>query len=62
MDIHDKETPNIRHRRKGLEEEQVLCEEALKSGDYDLITDAAWVRLCEEAVSRGRASSRSSGA
>jgi hypothetical protein len=46
---------HISRRRAGLDEEQALCSEALTSGIYDRITDAAWIRLCEEvaAASRG---------
>ena len=62
MNVHDKETPDARHRRKGHEEELALCNEAVESGDHDLISDAAWIILCNEAVTRGRKSSLSSNA
>lgn len=41
-------------RRAGLDEEQVLCSEALESGNYDRISDAAWIRLCEEVAAKSR--------
>lgn len=59
MKDHDKESPNARRRRKGYEEELALCNEAVKSGDYDRLTDGAWDRLCEEAVARGQDASQS---
>ena len=54
MTAHDEEKPCSHRRRVGLEEEQALCIEALKSGDYDTIADAAWIELCEEAAARSR--------
>ena len=62
MNDHEKESPNARRRRKGIEEELALCNEAVKSGIHDLLTDKAWDRLCEEAVARGREASQIPGA
>jgi hypothetical protein len=58
MNDLEKESPNARRRREGHEEELALCNEAVKSGDYDLFTDKAWNRLCEEAVARGQEASQ----
>ena len=54
MSDRDKESQSSRDRRKGREAELALCNEAVESGDYDLFTDKAWDKLCEQAVARGR--------
>ena len=33
---------------EGTRREQALCLAALESGDYDNLSDAEWVALCEE--------------
>ena len=43
-----------RARRAGIEEEQALCSEALESGDYDMFSDAAWIKLCEDVAAKSR--------
>ena len=38
------------HHRSPQEEEQRLCNEALRTGDYDAMSDKEWVALCERAA------------
>lgn len=54
MNNHEKESASARSRRESHENELALCDEAVKSGDYDALTDRAWDRLCEEAAARGQ--------
>ena len=58
MNDHDEDVASTRRRKTGREEELCLCDEALKSGKYDQISDAAWIILCEEAAAKGRKSSQ----
>lgn len=37
-----------------LDEEQFLCNEALRTGAFDAISDSEWVAMCESAASKGR--------
>ena len=62
MSDHDEESPSAGQRRRGHEEELALCNEAVQSGEYDLRTEKAWDRLCQEAVARGRTASQTPGA
>ena len=48
-------TPDVRTPR---EEEQFLCNEALRTGDFDTMSDSAWVVMCENA-SKGEKSAAS---
>jgi hypothetical protein len=41
-------------RRIGLNEEQILCNEALASSKFDEISDEQWVVMCEQAASKAR--------
>lgn len=41
-------------RRIGLNEEQVLCNEALESSKFDAISDKQWVAMCEQVASKAR--------
>ena len=41
-------------RKTRVEEEQFLCNEALRTGDFDAISDSEWVALCERVASKGR--------
>ncbi|MBI2434597.1 MAG: hypothetical protein HYV26_17210 [Candidatus Hydrogenedentes bacterium] len=34
--------------RTPLEEEQCLCNEAVRTGAFDMLTDAEWIALCEQ--------------
>ena len=61
MNDHDKEAASTRRRKNGIEEEQSLCNEALKSEDLDTLSDVAWVALCEEAAAKGRKLGKKSG-
>jgi len=36
------------HLTDGIRREQELCVEALDSGEYDTMSDAEWVALCEK--------------
>jgi hypothetical protein len=39
--------PEIRACSESERREQALCIEALESGEFDGLTDEAWVQLCE---------------
>lgn len=54
MDPERDEKDCTRARRAGIEVEQALCGEALKSGDYDMFSDAAWIKLCEDVAAKSR--------
>lgn len=41
-------------RRTPIEEEQLLCNEALRTDAFDAISDNEWVALCERVALRGR--------
>ncbi len=41
-------------RRNKLDNEQVLCNEAIESDAYDQLSDKAWVMLCEEVAAKER--------
>ena len=41
-------------RRSPLNEEQLLCHEALESSAFDSISDDQWVAMCELVASKGR--------
>jgi hypothetical protein len=38
-----------------LNEEQILCNEALESGEFDGMSDSDWIAMCEQAAARNRA-------
>tara|TARA_R110001592_G_scaffold23807_1_gene92855 strand:- start:1479 stop:1688 length:210 start_codon:yes stop_codon:yes gene_type:complete len=40
--------------RSPREEEQFLCNEALRTGDFDAISDSEWIALCERAAGKVR--------
>jgi len=42
------------------EEEQFLCNEALRTGDFDTMSDREWIALCEQAASKRRRAARTS--
>ena len=50
----DKGSQKAQNRRNALNEEQILCNSALESSDFDTITDDQWVAMCEQAASKGR--------
>ena len=50
----DKGSQKAQNRRNALNEEQILCHEALESTAFDTISDDQWVALCEQAASKGR--------
>lgn len=50
----DQERSSSPNRRSSLEEEQFLCNEALRTGDFDAISDKEWVALCENAAAKER--------
>jgi len=50
----DEEITTSPARRTPREEEQFLCNEALRTGDFDSISDSEWVALCERVASKGR--------
>lgn len=37
-----------------LNEEQLLCNEALETGEFDAISDSDWIAMCEQASARAR--------
>lgn len=39
-------------RRVQLNDEQLLCNEALASGQFDAISDDEWVALCEKVAAK----------
>ncbi len=41
-------------KRTPREEEQFLCNEALRTGAFDSISDSEWILMCERAASKGR--------
>ena len=45
------------NRKSAVEEEQLLCNEALLSGDYENYSEREWQALCEKAYRKGRSSS-----
>ena len=45
---------SVTNRRNALNAEQVLCQAAIQSGDYDAVSDAEWIALCERAAQQGR--------
>ena len=50
----DQKSAHSPARKTPLEKEQFLCNEALRTGDFDAISDNEWVALCERAASKGR--------
>ena len=50
----EQESSRSHARKTRLEEEQFLCNEALRTGDFDAISDSEWVALCERVGSKGR--------
>ena len=48
------ETVKAQTRRIPLNEEQILCNAALESNQYDSISDDEWVALCEKVASKTR--------
>ncbi|MDK1021400.1 MAG: hypothetical protein QGD90_07165 [Candidatus Hydrogenedentes bacterium] len=50
----DQESSSPPARRSSREEEQFLCNEALRTGDFDSISDSEWVTLCERVADKGR--------
>jgi hypothetical protein len=56
MDTDDRDIAPAGNRKSGIEEEQLLCNEAIESGELDVLSDAAWVSLCEKAAARARTS------
>jgi hypothetical protein len=50
----DNGSQKAQNRRNALNEEQILCNEALESSAFDSISDDQWVALCEQAASKGR--------
>ena len=50
----DEELSTSPSRRTPREEEQYLCNEALRTGDFDSISDSEWIALCERVASKGR--------
>ncbi len=41
-------------KRTPREEEQFLCNEALRTGAFDSISDSEWIAMCERAASKDR--------
>jgi hypothetical protein len=39
-------------RRNLLNDEQILCNQALTSGEYDEISDEEWVAMCEKVAAK----------
>lgn len=39
-------------RRISINDEQILCNEALASGQFDSISDDEWVALCEKVAAK----------
>ena len=54
MITSDQKSTRSSARSTPLEKEQFLCNEALRTGDFDAISDNEWVALCERAASNGR--------
>ena len=53
--LHD--TPALKGGRvKSVQKEQSLCRRAMESGKYDLLSDDAWVALCEKVATNERES------
>ena len=50
----DQESSRPSARKTRVEEEQLLCNEALRTGDFDAISDNEWVALCERVANKGR--------
>ncbi len=50
----DNGSQKAQNRRNALNEEQILCNEALESTAFDTISDDQWVAMCEQAASKGR--------
>ncbi len=48
------ESAKSQNRRNALNEEQILCNAALESSEFDTISDDEWVALCEKAASKTR--------
>jgi len=46
------ESPKAPTRRIVLNDEQILCNEALASGQFDTISDDEWVALCEKVAAK----------
>lgn len=57
----DQEHSDSSARRTPLEEEQLLCNEALRTGDFDAISDSDWVAMCERAASKERLEAKNGG-
>ncbi len=45
-------SPKVAPRRALLNDEQILCNEALASGQFDTISDDEWVALCEKVAAK----------
>lgn len=51
----DRTLSNPPSRKTAIEEEQLLCNEALRTRDYDNYSEQEWQVLCEKAHQKGRA-------
>lgn len=47
MPSSDRKSPHPSALRAPVEEEQFLCNEAIRTGAFDAISDSEWVALCE---------------
>lgn len=54
MTSPDGESTTVRNRKNAVREEQLLCNEALQSSEFDDISDNDWVAMCEQAAATGR--------
>lgn len=54
MSASQNQAKSTMNRRSSLEEEQLLCNEALESGLYDNISDDEWVALCQAVAAKNR--------
>lgn len=45
-------SPKAATRRIVLNDEQLLCNEALATGQFDSISDEEWVALCEKVAAK----------
>lgn len=57
----NQESAGSPERRTPREEEQFLCNEALRTGAFDAMSDNEWVAMCERAASVGRSATESGG-
>ena len=54
MSASNRNHPSETIRCESTDEEQTFCNQAIESGEYDLVSDRAWVSECEGIAAKAR--------